>query len=149
MKIKKFTQLNESIYNDSTFKTILTQRDVDINKNVFKNYDINLIDYIDVKNCIVYWDHKMDLDNQGINTIEPTITNIKIEVYISAFPNADAEDTETYGEEIIFNNKNSVFIIDDLHYINEKEYKVKLLPYSPNELDIVFKDEKFHITIVF
>jgi len=160
-RIKRFNQLNEAetlkdkmtpksdeqvsaalkkLHEDYVFKTSIN--DCTIEDHIL--IDIEDVEYIEIKSCVVFWNYELQTSTSGIDYIAPRISKIDISVEVFIY-NEDKKLEKQIERDFTYDIMNS-----EIDYNYEGDQK---LPFAPHEIYIeqleTIGDKKPNITLIF
>ena len=138
--IKKFENFNESLFNeyDFNFTTKLDNMFVDM-----PNYDDNISDF-NITDAKVYWKLDIDMKEQGIEDIIPTVSKIVIDLDIE-YENEDYDYFKEEGDRTYKKSEVLTFEGGDIIIEDRQESDTIKLPYRPREINVDYKNKKVKV----
>jgi len=151
MRLKNFHQLNEeNSYSDYMKEKMTQARHSKVTDTLIKDESISGIEdieWIDVKECDVYWDYELNVASWGINYIMPTTLKVILSIDVYTYNETEDKDGEV-PKEYEFTTENAEF--EEVNYDTEGTQTV---PFAPKELEIshleTSEDNKVKIKIIF
>jgi len=141
MRLKRFNQLNEEL-DKSSMMSKVTKTYINIDDESIS--DIENIDWVDVKECTIYWDYELNVSSSTINYISTRI--IKIILDVDVYTIDDNDKIDDFNRQFEYDTMNS-----DIDTSNQNE--LQTLPFSPSEIEIshleTSEDNKVKIEIIF